>query len=237
MLKPTAAVADLHHREERRIITRRHMLGRTIAVAGAALTGSMLPVFAQTPPLKETNEQIMGPFYPVTKVADRDADLTVVKGRKGRALGQILYVSGRVTDTRGKPIPGATLEIWQANASGRYLHPGDDSKASLDPNFQGYARITTGADGLYRFKTIKPGAYPTGVDDWTRPPHIHMDIRGRASRLLTQMYFEGDPLNEKDRLLQSAGNRNGLMARIGPPSGKQERDALTARWDVVLISG
>jgi protocatechuate 3,4-dioxygenase beta subunit len=239
MLNPTEAVADIHPHPRHgtpRIVTRRHLLGGSLAAAGAALAGHMIPAFAQTT-LKRTSEQDMGPFYPVTKPADQDADLTVVKGKSGRAMGQVTYVSGKVTDPQGKPVSGATLEIWQANAGGRYVHPGDPSKVALDPNFEGYAVITTDAEGRYQFKTVKPGAYPTGAGDWIRPPHIHMDIRGRSSRLVTQMYFEGEPLNEKDRLLQRAGNRQGLIARIGPASGNMERDAITALWDVVLVSG
>jgi protocatechuate 3,4-dioxygenase beta subunit len=136
-------------------------------------------------------------------------------------------------NTRGEPVADAVLEIWQANAAGRYAHPGDDNKAPLDPNFQGYARIRTGADGSYRFKTVNPGPYAG------RTRHIHFDVKGRNTRLVTQMYFEGDPLNEKDGLLKrrSAESRKTLISRPVTPTGTQERDALVVTWDIVLASG
>jgi protocatechuate 3,4-dioxygenase beta subunit len=156
-----------------------------------------------------------------------------VAGHKARALGQLLYVSGRVVNPRGEPIPNAVLEVWQANAAGRYAHPGDTSAAPLDPNFQGYARIRSGPDGSYGLKTIQPGLY-TG-----RTRHIHFDVRGKATRLVTQMYFEGEPRNETDPLLkmQSPEDRQTLISRPGSPSGRQEADALVVTWDIVLAFG
>ena len=219
--------------------TRRSMLTASAALTGAALAGVLSPVSAQPSHLRPTNEQVMGPFYPMTLPADQDADLTVVAGKNGRALGQIVYVSGRVSNVRGEPIANAELEIWQANSVGRYSHPGDQGPAVLDPNFEGFAKIRTGADGNYSFKTVKPAAYSTGIDGWSRPPHIHFEIKGRASRLVTQMYFAGEVLNEKDKLFAGANvdGRKSLTARYGAPSGTQERDALVAIWDVVLVSG
>lgn len=247
MLRPTASAEDQHlhhHPEPVRIIrpahgiSRRGMLGASAALAGLVLTGGALPAFAQKG-IRPTSQETIGPFYPVDVPADQDADLTIIDGHKERALGQIVYVSGKVTDTKGTPVPNATLEIWQANAAGRYAHPADANKAPLDANFQGFARIRTGADGTYRFKTIKPAPYPTGDGDWMRPPHIHFDIRGRASRITTQMYFEGEALNEKDRLLQShsKGARDTMMSRYVASGGQQERDAKAVAWDIVLISG
>ena len=220
-------------------ISRRGILTASAALTGAALAGILSPAWAQQSRLRPTNEQVMGPFYPVTLPADQDADLTVIAGKNGRALGQIVYISGRVTNVRGESVANAELELWQANSVGRYSHPGDQGPALLDPNFEGYAKIRTGADGNYSFKTVKPAAYPTGIDGWLRPPHIHFDIKGRASRLVTQMYFAGEALNEKDRLFNSASadGRKSLTARNSTPSGKQERDALVAIWDVVLASG
>ena len=245
LLMPTAATEENHHHilvpshSQHTGITRRGMLTTSAALTGAALAGVMFSAFAQQAPLRPTSEQIMGPFYPMTLPADHDADLTVIAGKSGRALGQIMYVSGRVTNVRGEPIANAELDIWQANSVGRYSHPGDLGPALLDPNFEGYAKIRTGADGNYRFKTVKPAAYPTGIDGWSRPPHIHFEIKGRASRLVTQMYFAGEALNEKDKLFtsSSADGRKSLLARVDAPSGKQERDALVAIWDVVLASG
>lgn len=111
------------------------------------------------------------------------------------------------------------------------------ARCRLIPISNGYAKIRTDADGRYQFKTIKPAAYPTGVDGWFRPPHIHFDIKGRVSRLLTQMYFPGEALNEKDKLYANSTGKETLTARYDASSGKQERDALVALWDVVLISG
>ncbi len=99
---------------------------------------------------------------------------------------------GRVLNAGGEPVSGARIEIWQANAHGRYAHPADDNPAPLDPNFQGYAKLLTDADGRYRFKTIKPSAYPAGA--FMRPAHIHFDVTGKLDRLVTQMYFPDDPL-------------------------------------------
>ena len=149
-----------------------------------------------------------------------------------------MYVSGRVTNLRGEPVANAELEIWQANASGRYNHPADTNPAPVDANFDGYAKVRTGPDGSYFFKTIKPGAYPV-TPNWMRPPHIHFDVRGKASRLVTQMYFEGEALNDKDNLLQSLpeGARKRLTALSGTPSSTQEQAALVAAWNIVLIAG
>ncbi len=245
LLAPTAPTAENHHHihvpsHSHHIgVTRRGMLTASAALTGAALVGVMSSAFAQQSRLRPTNEQVMGPFFPITLPLDQDADLTVIAGKEGRALGKILYVSGRVTNVRGEPIANAQLEIWQANAVGRYSHPGDQGSALLDPNFEGYAKIRTDADGNYQFKTVKPAAYSTGIDGWSRPPHIHFDIKGRTSRLVTQMYFAGEALNEKDKLFTSASidGRKSLLARYDAPSGKQERDALVALWDVVLSFG
>ena len=243
LLTPTAPTEENHRHihvpshSQHTGITRREMLTASAALTGAAMAGVMSSAFAQKALLRPTNEQALGPFFPITLPVDQDADLTVIAGKNGRALGQILYVSGRVTNLRGEPVANAELEIWQANAVGRYNHPGDQGTPPLDPNFEGYAKIRTGADGSYQFKTVKPAAYPTGIDGWSRPPHIHFDIKGRTSRLITQMYFAGEALNEKDKLYASSGGKETLTARYGAPSGKQERDALVALWDVVLNFG
>ena len=253
MLKPTAATEENHRHIHvpaslpSIAITRRSMLTASAALTGAVMVGGMSTAFAQQAligtTVRATGEQALGSFYPFTLPADQDADLTVIAGkngragRAGRALGQIVYVSGRVMNLRGEPVANAVLEIWQANSVGRYSHIGDQSAIPLDPNFEGYAKIRSDADGNYRFKTVKPAAYPTGVDGWSRPPHIHFDIKGRATRLVTQMYFEGEALNEKDRLFAGANAKETLLAHYGAPSGKQERDALVAAWDVVLNFG
>ena len=115
----------------------------------------------------------------------------------------------------GAPVAGARVEIWQANAHGRYSHPYDSNPAPLDPNFEGYAVQMTDSEGRYRFKTIKPGAYPV-TEDWSRPPHIHFDVSGRVGRMVSQMYFENEPLNEVDPLLLESGGPEQLIASYQP---------------------
>ena len=244
MLKPTPQIDENHRHQEVSAalpstgFTRRGLLTVSAAITGVGLTGVTTLAFGQVPRIRPTNEQVLGPFYPMSLPADQDADLTIIAGKDARALGQVLYVSGLVTNLRGEPVVDAVLEIWQANAVGRYTHPADDNPLPIDPNFEGYAKIRTGPDGSYRFKTVKPGAYPvTPVPGWIRPPHIHFDVKGRASRLLTQMYLEGEALNDKDRFLQGASRKEGLIARYGAPSCQQEPNALVAVWNIVLVAG
>lgn len=244
MLTHTPEIPERHHHHQPstllagRSLTRRDLLTASAAMAGAGLFGVSTPTLGQTPALRPTPDQAIGPFYPVLAPVDQDADLTTIAGAAGRALGQVLYLSGVVTNLRGEPVAGAVVEIWQANAVGRYTHPADDNPQPIDANFDGFARIRTDSDGSYRFKTIKPGAYPVGaVAGWTRPPHIHFDVKGRASRILTQMYFEGEALNEKDPYLQGSARKDALIAHYGAPSGQQEANALVAKWNIVLRSG
>lgn len=208
-------------------------LSRRRVLLGAAGLAGVSSAFGDEALRHETAEDALGPFYPLTLPQDRDFDLTRIAGHKARALGPLLYVSGRVVNPRGEPIPNAVLEVWQANAAGRYAHPGDTSTSPLDPNFQGYARIRSGADGGYLLKTILPGAYGP------RTRHIHFDVRGKASRLVTQMYFEGEARNETDPLLkmQSAEDRQTLISRPGTPTAQQESGALAVSWDIVLAFG
>jgi protocatechuate 3,4-dioxygenase, beta subunit len=144
---------------------------------------------------------------------------------------------GRVLNRAGEPLPGATIEIWQANAHGRYTHPSDTNPAPLDPNFNGFALQTTDAEGRYRFKTIKPGSYPTGVDNWLRPPHIHFDVSGKRDRLVTQMYFPGEALNDLDRIFNGTPRKEMLLARALPPTADLEKDSILLVWDAVLSRG
>jgi len=206
-----------------------------VAVGGLAMAGGVRAVFAQA--LRRTPDQILGPFYPVVKPLDQDADLTTIAGKPGRAEGQVLHVMGRVVNVAGQPVHGARVEIWQANTYGRYTHPSDTNPAPLDPHFEGFAVLTTDADGRYRFKTIKPGAYPAGPDRM-RPPHIHFEVTGTSNRLVTQMYFAGEPLNDTDPFLQGAGaNRERLIVPLGPPTPDLEPDARVAVWDIILEQG
>jgi protocatechuate 3,4-dioxygenase beta subunit len=182
-----------------------------------------------------TSAQDLGPFYPIIQPADHDADLTRLKGREGTAKGNPINVIGRVVDLHGNPIGNAQVELWQCNSNGRYDHPGDRANpASLDPNFQGFARLATDWDGQFKFRSVKPKDYDTPIG--RRTPHIHFDVRGRAERLVTQMYFPNEPLNEIDFLLKNAAPRESVIAEaIDPLSG--DPDALAFRWTVVLAVG
>ena len=217
-------------------ISRRRVLGMAVAAGGLAISGGAGTVLAQGS--GRTPDQILGPFYPVVKPLHQGADLTTIPGRPGRAAGKLIHLSGRVVNPQGQPVQGARVEIWQANTHGRYTHPSDHNPAPLDPNFEGFAVVSTDTEGRYRIKTIKPGAYPAGPDARMRPPHIHFDITGKSNRLVTQMYFAGEPWNDKDPFLQSAGaNRERLIAPLGPPPQELEPDSLVAVWDIVLDKG
>ena len=185
---------------------------------------------------QRTPEQILGPFYPLKSIG-QNADLTRIPGRPGRAEGLVLDVMGRVLNLKGEPVRNATVEIWQANAHGRYAHPSDRNPAPLDPNFEGSAILTTDDDGRYRFTTIKPAAYPAGPNRM-RPAHIHFQVSGRQDRLVTQMYFEGDPYNETDRFLQTAlEQRHLLVTKLLPPSPDMEPESKLVVFDIVLNAG
>jgi protocatechuate 3,4-dioxygenase, beta subunit len=179
-----------------RPMTRRQVLKATLGVAGLAAGGRLL---AAQPGV--TPRQTEGPFFPTRDRADKDIDLTWIEGHAERALGEVIDVSGQVLAEDGTPLAGARVDVWHANHHGRYDHDRDPNPAPLDPNFQGWARFTTDAEGRYRFRTIKPGAYKV-EGSWTRPPHIHFKVAQRGfHELTTQMYFAGHPLNDADRLL------------------------------------
>lgn len=167
-----------------------------------------------------------------------DADLTRNAGTAGEALGERIVVTGRVVDAAGTPVPHTLVEVWQANAAGRYIHERDDHAAPLDPNFLGVGRCHTDVDGVYRFTTIRPGAYPwrNHPNAW-RPAHIHLSVFGPTivSRLVTQMYFPGDPLHALDPILSAvpAGARQRLVAHYDHEVTVPEW-ALGYRFDVVL---
>lgn len=183
--------------------------------------------------LKGTPQEMPGPYYPVVQPRDRDADLTRVSGRQGRAKGQIIEIGGRVLREDGWPVAGAVMEIWQANAAGRYLHGSDATTAALDPNFEGYAQIRTAANGRWRITTVKPGAYPAAGG--TRTPHIHFQVTGRSYRLTTQMYFPGEPMNEKDLLLGTmAARRQDPLQVIAASAPAREPGVDAFAWDIVL---
>jgi protocatechuate 3,4-dioxygenase, beta subunit len=189
--------------------------------------------YGQSTEIVATSEQDIGPFYPLSKPHDLDEDLTTVKGRAGKARGQILHLSGRVLDLNGKPVPNAQVEIWQANTFGRYAHPGDSNPAPLDPNFEGHGVSITNDEGTYSFKTVKPVAYPA-AEGLMRAPHIHFLVTAGPNRFITQMYFPGEPLNENDPLLGGAENKESLIPKVTPAPKDAESGALVATWDIVL---
>jgi protocatechuate 3,4-dioxygenase, beta subunit len=190
--------------------------------------------------IPEDLHAIAGPVFGDGVIEDGDDDLTV--GHAGAPLGERIIVSGRVLDEDGQPIRGALIEIWQANAAGRYRHEVDQHPAPLDPNFSGAGRSLTDENGAYRFVTIKPGAYPWGNHEnaW-RPAHIHFSIFGRAftQRLVTQMYFPGDPLLAYDPIVAAVRDpkaRKLLVSRFDYATTMPEW-ALGFSWDIVLGRG
>jgi protocatechuate 3,4-dioxygenase, beta subunit len=181
--------------------------------------------------------EITGPLLGAERVTDADADLT--RRHSGEPLGERIIVTGRVLDSDGRPVPDTLVEIWQANASGRYAHRVDDHAAPLDPNFDGAGRCMSDSTGRYRFVTVKPGAYPwrNHLNAW-RPAHIHFSVFGRAftQRLVTQMYFPGDPLFAQDPIFNSIPDpaaRKRLIARFDLDTTQPDW-ALGYQWDIVL---
>jgi protocatechuate 3,4-dioxygenase, beta subunit len=187
--------------------------------------------------LPHTLSELTGPVYGHESIGELDHDLT--RQHAGEPLGERIIVTGCVTDSAGQPVRSALIEIWQANAAGRYLHEIDQHPAPLDPNFTGAGRCLTDQDGRYRFVTVKPGAYPwrNHPNAW-RPAHIHLSLFGRAftNRLVTQMYFPGDPLFEFDPIFQSVRDpkaRARLVCGFDLETTVPEW-ALAYRFDVVL---
>jgi protocatechuate 3,4-dioxygenase beta subunit len=171
-------------------------------------------------------------------------DLSRIRPSAPRAMGQLIELRGRVADQDGRPIREGLVEVWQANAAGKYIHHNDPSPVPIDPNFIGVGRVATDAEGCFTIRTIKPGAYAVpceeegGATDWWRPPHIHLSLFGAgfAGRLVTQVYFPGEPLNRLDLLLNSIPDqaaRERLIARFDPASSTPD-GALGFRHDLVL---
>ena len=187
--------------------------------------------------LPHTLSELTGPAYGHESIGELDHDLT--RQHAGEPLGERIIVTGQVTDSAGHPVRSALIEIWQANAAGRYLHEIDQHPAPLDSNFTGAGRCLTDDEGRYRFITVKPGAYPwrNHPNAW-RPAHIHLSLFGRAftNRLVTQMYFPGDPLFELDPIFQSVRDpkaRARLICGFDLETTVPEW-ALAYRFDVVL---
>jgi protocatechuate 3,4-dioxygenase, beta subunit len=186
---------------------------------------------------EHTLSEVTGPSFAGGWAGADAADLT--RQPNGAPLGERIIVQGRVLDQDGRPLPGTLIELWQCNAAGRYHHPVDQHDAPLDPNFTGVGQVVTGADGSYRFLTIKPGAYPwRNTPNAWRPAHIHFGVFGAgfATRLVTQMYFPGDPLLAYDPIYQSTADtqaRERLICAYQPELSEAEW-ALGYRFDMVL---
>jgi protocatechuate 3,4-dioxygenase beta subunit len=177
------------------------------------------------------------PVYGYRAIGEADADLT--RQHAGEPLGERIIVSGRVLDEDGRPVRNTLVELWQANAAGRYVHVVDNHPAPLDPNFTGAGRTLTDDDGRYRFVTIKPGAYPwRNHDNAWRPAHIHFSLFGESflSRLVTQMYFPGDPLCAFDPMFQSVRDEAARQRMVSQfdLSLTEPEWALGYRFDIVL---
>ena len=187
--------------------------------------------------LPHTLSELTGPVYGHDNVREGDADLT--RQHEGEPLGERIVVSGRVLDEDGRPVADTLLEVWQANAAGRYVHVVDQHDAPLDPNFTGAGRVVTDSEGRYSFTTIKPGAYPwrNHPNAW-RPAHIHFSLFGPSflSRLVTQMYFPGDPLLPYDPMWNAIPDeraRDRMMSSFDMDATVPEW-ALAYRFDIVL---
>ena len=187
-----------------------------------------------------TLSEITGPVFGHSILGELDNDLIHNFARPGEsAIGQRIIVHGRVVDERGKGVPSALLEFWQANAGGRYRHNREGYVAALDPNFGGCGRTITDDDGNYRFRTVQPGAYPwpNGVNDW-RPAHIHFSVFGHgfAQRLITQMYFEGDPMIWNCPIVKTIPDRAAIEQLIAAldMNNTIPMDARAYKFDIVL---
>jgi protocatechuate 3,4-dioxygenase beta subunit len=210
------------------LITKRRALTLLSASALAACAAQVDPEEAALTPA-ETE----GPFYPENTNAERDVDMTRLAGHSERAAGQVIEMRGRVLGPNGQPVSGARVELWQANAGGRYAHTRDASNpAQLDPNFQGYAIVQSGADGRFSFTTIKPGGYMVDAQG-PRTPHMHWKIAANGQSLTTQSYFPGEPANEADFLIRAmrAEDVPRLIATAGPAGAE---GALGFDWDVIV---
>jgi protocatechuate 3,4-dioxygenase, beta subunit len=186
----------------------------------------------------KTGSELTGPGASVLRrLAAVRGDLAG-QGAK-RAIGQLIHLRTRIVDEDGTPLPGAAVEIWHCNAAGKYIHPNDSHDAPADPNFYGAARMVTDSDGLIELRTIKPGAYPVPESGgWWRPPHVHFSVWGRVwlSRLVTQMFFPGEPLNELDAILNAVREpqaRAQCIARLAPAS-KGPENALVYDYQLVV---
>jgi protocatechuate 3,4-dioxygenase beta subunit len=214
-------------------MTKLTILSRRGLLIGAGLGTGLLPLSsAFAADSVPTPSQTEGPFYPTGFPADMDNDLVQVRGQQARAMGVVLHLEGRVIGVDGRPLAGTLVEIWQCDAQGLYDHPRQPGRDRRDAAFQGYGRMMADADGFYRFRTLKPVAYPG------RTPHIHLKAATGDGRLLTsQFYIAGDPLNERDGVFRDAvrnpRQRELIEMRLAPANGV-ETGALATKMNIVI---
>jgi protocatechuate 3,4-dioxygenase beta subunit len=221
------------HRQRAKLAVSRRSLVAGMAFGGVALAAGRVARAA----CSVTGFQIDGPFYPLALPPEQDADLTQLAAGAGRAAGEVIEVAGQVRDAACRPLAGCIIEVWQADMHGRYAHPLDEARGRpLDANFQGYARMATDKDGVYRLLTVKPGSY-VAIGDWVRPPHIHFKVHAPFNpSLTTQMYFAGDPLNAKDLLQASLSPEQKANLQVAFDA-KRADGVRTGRFDIVLAEG
>jgi protocatechuate 3,4-dioxygenase beta subunit len=189
--------------------------------------------------MAQTLSELTGPVYGQDSIRPLDNDLTQNAVKNGEVLGERIIVAGQVLDEDDRPVPNALVEVWQANAAGRYFHKNDQHDAPLDPNFTGAGRVLTDQNGEYRFTSIRPGAYPwANHENAWRPQHIHFSVFGRnfLQRMVTQMYFPGDPLIPLDPILNGIPDEKGRQRLISSYAHDVTTPgwALGFRFDIVL---
>jgi protocatechuate 3,4-dioxygenase beta subunit len=201
----------------------------------SVLRSPRLPLWS----LQNSLSEVTGPAFGLDELGPLDNDLILNYAQSGEPIGERTIVHGRVLDGNCRPVPNTLVEVWQANAGGRYRHTNDTYIAPIDPNFGGCGRTITDHDGHYAFRTIKPGAYPfrNHVNSW-RPAHIHFSVFGSgfAQRLITQMYFEGDPLLTMDSILATIPDPAARQRLVAPldMNAAIPIDSLAYRFDIVL---
>ena len=189
--------------------------------------------------LRSSDSELTGPRFGHNDVDPIDNDLIKNYNQTGEPIGERIIVHGRVLDENARPVPNTLVEVWQANAGGRYRHKKDAYLAPIDPNFGGCGRTITDAEGYYAFRTIKPGAYPwrNWVNNW-RPAHIHVSVFGTAfaQRLITQMYFEGDPLIAKCPIVKTIPDQRAIDQLVAALdlNATAPLDSIAYKFDIVL---
>ena len=222
-------------------LSRRHVVLAAAALPLLSKATGALAQWGPVPPLPPgmlpvTGQETFGPYYPVRGPRGSDLDLTHYPGRQDRAAGQVMQLTGRVTDRMGNPLPDTKVTLWQANAAGRYTNPVDTNPAPIDPNFLGVVDFETARDGTYRLRTIKPGPYPE-PSGTIRTPHIHFDLSHADYRLVTQMDFPVDSLNETDILLSTlAARRRNPATVVCRPAETSEPGVLAFTFDIVMLA-